>query len=117
MLSKALKRYTWRQCPAVIGVGKNYLEHSKEMGTAAPLEHPLIFYKNPTAITTNGSPIIIPKICKIPAPQVDYEGELALIIGTACKDVSEEEALKVIGGYAVANDVSARWWQKKGSGG
>ena len=73
--------------------------------------------KNPAAFCENGSPIIIPSICKENGPQVDYEGELAVIIGKDCKDVPLDDALSVVGGYAVANDVSARWWQKKGSGG
>ena len=101
----------------MIGIGKNYLEHAKEMGTESPPEYPLVFFKNPQAVTSNGAPIVIPAICKLNGPQVDYEGELAVIIGKPCKDVKEEDALDYVGGYAVANDVSARWWQKKGSGG
>ncbi len=67
--------------------------------------------KNPTALISNGATIRIPKICKQPAPQVDYEGELAVIIGEDCKDVkSLSDALKYVSHYAVANDVSARWW-------
>lgn len=96
--------------PAIIGVGKNYLDHSKEMGTNDPLEHMLTFMKNPNALIGNGGTIIIPKICKLNGPQVDFEGELALIIGEDCKDVSLDEALSKLSGYAVANDVSARWW-------
>lgn len=103
--------------PAIIGIGKNYLEHAKETGMEVPPEYPLIFYKNPSALCRSGDPIVIPKICQHPAPQVDYEGELAVIIGQDCKDVKKEDALSVVGGYAVANDVSARWWQRKGSGG
>lgn len=82
-----------------------------------PPEHPLIFYKNPTAVCKNGEAIVIPKICQENGPQVDFEGELAVIIGKACKDVSKADALSYVGGYAVAHDVSARWWQRKGSGG
>ena len=67
--------------PAIIGIGKNYLDHSIEMGQEQPPERPLIFMKNPSAICENGSPIIIPSICKEGGPQVDYEGELAVIIG------------------------------------
>jgi len=111
------KKYEWKHCPAVIGIGKNYLEHAKETGLETAPEYPLIFFKNPSAITSNGKPIIIPKICKFNGPQVDYEGELAVIIGKTCKDVSEDAALDVVGAYAVTNDVSARWWQRKGSGG
>ena len=82
-----------------------------------PPAYPLIFYKNPSAIAKNGENIVIPSICKLNGPQVDYEGELAVIIGKDCKNVSLDDALSVVGGYAVANDVSARWWQRSGSGG
>ena len=82
-----------------------------------PLDYPLIFFKNPSALCQNGDNIVIPKICQQNGPQVDYEGELAIIIGKDCKNVSKDDAYSVIGGYAVINDVSARWWQKKGSGG
>ncbi len=103
--------------PAIIGIGKNYLEHAKETGLDKPPEYPLIFFKNPSAIAKSGDDIVIPKICKFNGPQVDYEGELAVIIGKDCKNVSEDEALSYVSHYAVANDVSARWWQRKGSSG
>lgn len=103
--------------PAIMAIGKNYLEHAKETGMDKPPENPLIFYKNPSALCQSGDNIVIPKICKFNGPQVDYEGELAIIIGKDCKDVSKEDAYSVISGYAVINDVSARWWQRKGSGG
>ena len=103
---------------AIFGVGKNYIEHAKEMGGSdQPLENMLIFMKNPNALIGNGQAIRIPKICQKNGPQVDFEGELALIIGEDCKNVALDEAISKIGWYAVANDVSARWWQKKGSGG
>ena len=80
-------------------------------------ENIVVFYKNPSALVADGEAIVIPALCKQGGPQVDYEGELAVIIGKDCKNVSEEDALAYVGGYAVANDVSARWWQRKGSGG
>jgi len=73
--------------------------------------------KNPACVIGDGEPIIIPSICDEPSPQVDYEGELAVIIGRTCRDVAERDALGYVSGYAAANDVSARWWQQKGSGG
>ena len=103
--------------PAIIGIGKNYLEHAKETGLDKPLDYPLIFFKNPNALCANGDNIVIPSICKTNGPQVDFEGELAVIIGKDCKNVPLEDALSVVGAYAVTNDVSARWWQRKGSGG
>ena len=77
----------------------------------------MIFFKNPNSLCANGENILIPSICNLNGPQVDFEGELAVIIGKSCKNVSIEDALSVVGGYAVINDVSARWWQNKGSGG
>jgi len=65
----------------------------------------------------DGEPIVIPAICREPEEQVDFEGELAVIIGRDCRDVAEADALSCASGYAVANDVSARWWQKQGAGG
>jgi 2-keto-4-pentenoate hydratase/2-oxohepta-3-ene-1,7-dioic acid hydratase in catechol pathway len=82
-------------------------------------ERPMVFMKNPASVIGNGEPIVIPAICNEPdgTEQVDYEGELAVIVGERCRDVPVAEALTVVSGYAVANDVSARWWQKHGSGG
>jgi 2-keto-4-pentenoate hydratase/2-oxohepta-3-ene-1,7-dioic acid hydratase in catechol pathway len=93
------------------------------MGGEAPTL-PVVFMKNPAAVIGDGDPIRIPPICREPAlddgsprAQVDFEGELAVVIGRDCRDVPEEQALEMVRGYAVANDVSARWWQKHGSGG
>jgi 2-keto-4-pentenoate hydratase/2-oxohepta-3-ene-1,7-dioic acid hydratase in catechol pathway len=65
----------------------------------------------------DGEPIILPPICSEPGEQVDFEGELAVIIDRDARDVPAGEAMSYVRGYAVANDVSARWWQKEGSGG
>jgi 2-keto-4-pentenoate hydratase/2-oxohepta-3-ene-1,7-dioic acid hydratase in catechol pathway len=86
------------------------------MKGAAP-ERPVVFMKNPASVIGNGEAIVIPAICEEHGPQVDYEGELAVIIGRAARDVALESALGYVGGYAIANDVSARWWQKEGAGG
>lgn len=102
--------------PAIICIGRNYLEHARELGNEVD-ENPIVFFKNPAALCASGDPIRVPGICHDPAPQVDYEGELAVLIGRDAKNVTEEDALDHVGGYAVANDVSARWWQKHGSGG
>jgi len=102
--------------PAILAVGRNYADHAREMGgTIDP--HPTVFMKNPAAVIGDGEAIEIPPICREHGPQVDFEGELAIVIGEACRDVPEPDALDRIAGYAVANDVSARWWQKQGSGG
>jgi len=106
--------------PAIYCIGRNYAEHASEMGNE-PLEHPILFFKNPASIIGEGEPIIIPAICDHPSSQatgqVDFEGELAVILGEDCRDVTENAALARVAGYTAANDVSARWWQKHGSGG
>ncbi|UCD74909.1 MAG: fumarylacetoacetate hydrolase family protein [Phycisphaerales bacterium] len=102
--------------PAIFGIGKNYADHAAEMRGEVP-KRPVVFMKNPASIIGNDEPIIIPRICAEPQEQVDYEGELAVILGRDCRDVEEDDALGCVGGYAIANDVSARWWQKEGSGG
>lgn len=78
---------------------------------------PLVFMKNPASVIASGEPIVIPAICREPHEQVDYEGELAVVLGRDARDVPEATALEWVAGYAVANDVSARWWQKEGAGG
>lgn len=99
----------------VFGIGQNYAQHAKEMGSAPP-ERPVVFAKNVASVTRSGQPIVIPRICQ-DREQVDFEGELAIVIGRAARDVPEARALEYVLGFAVANDVSARWWQKQGSGG
>ncbi len=80
-------------------------------------ELPMVFMKNPASVCGDGDEIVIPPICRHGGPQVDFEGELAFEIARDCRDVPEADALSAIAGYRVANDVSARWWQKTGSGG
>lgn len=103
----------------IIAIGRNYADHAAEMG-AAPPERPMVFTKHPASACLSGEDIVIPAICAN-EDQVDFEGELALVIGKSVRDVSEAEAADpasgVIAGYTVANDVSARWWQKQGAGG
>lgn len=92
----------------IVAVGKNYLKHAAEMGTPVPNE-PLLFLKPPTAIVADTQSIIYP----LQSQQVDYEGELALIIGDRCSKVNPEQAAKSIWGYTIANDVTARDLQRK----
>jgi len=99
----------------IFGIGQNYAQHAKEMGGQLP-ERPVVFTKNPAAAIPSGDAIVVPTICQ-DREQVDYEGELAVVIGRAARDVPAERALEFVLGYAAANDVSARWWQKQGSGG
>ncbi len=102
--------------PAIFGIGRNYADHAKELGNDVT-DNLLVFMKNPASVIASGEPIVIPAICREPQEQVDYEGELAAIIDAPCRDVAESDALDYVGAYAIANDVSARWWQKSGSGG
>jgi 2-keto-4-pentenoate hydratase/2-oxohepta-3-ene-1,7-dioic acid hydratase in catechol pathway len=102
--------------PAILCIGKNYSDHAAEMGGKAP-EALVMFMKNPASACGDGDSIVIPPICDEHGPQVDYEGELALIVGRDCRDVPEEDALSALAGYAAANDVTARWWQREGGGG
>lgn len=94
----------------IIAVGKNYANHAAEMGTPVPSE-PLLFFKPPTAITATGQPIFYPN----QSHRVDYEGELALVIGNTTKNCTPEQAHQKIFGYTIANDVTARDLQKKDS--
>ena len=107
---------TWSLPPAIFAIGKNYAEHAKEMGGTPP-DKPTVFMKNPASVISNGEDIVIPPICHEPHTQTDYEGELAIVLGRDTKDVKEDDALDCISCYAIANDVTARWWQKQGSGG
>ena len=102
--------------PAILAIGRNYPEHAREMGgTVDP--NPIVFLKNPASVIGDGDAIEIPPVCREHGPQVDYEGELAIEIGRDCRDVPEARALEVVRAFRAANDVSARWWQKQGSGG
>jgi len=98
----------------ILGIGLNYAPHAHEQGVEPP-DRPVVFTKNLAAATVHGAPIRMPAVC-MDQPQVDFEGELAFVIREAARDVSEDDALSYVLGYTVANDVSARWWQKKGSG-
>lgn len=91
----------------VICIGKNYAAHAAEMGGEAPVD-PVIFIKPNTSIIGPNASIILPPS----SSQVDYEGELAVVIGRPCKDVSAAKASEVILGYTVANDVTARDQQR-----
>jgi 2-keto-4-pentenoate hydratase/2-oxohepta-3-ene-1,7-dioic acid hydratase in catechol pathway len=96
-------------------IGLNYREHAIEGGQAIP-EKPVVFMKPTSTLNDPGSPIRIPAVCD-PAGEVDYECELAVIIGRHAKNVPEADALSYVFGYTAANDVSARRWQREGGGG
>lgn len=102
------------QPTAIIGIGLNYRFHAEETRSAIP-EHPIVFMKLPHAVQHPGDPILLPT--HLPSDRVDYECELAVIIGKPAKNVRKENALEYVLGYTCANDVSARDWQKSGGGG
>jgi len=88
----------------IVCVGRNYAEHAKELGNEVPSE-PLLFLKAPSAIIGNNEAILLPS----QSGQVEHEGELAVVIGKNCKDISDDEdPFKYVLGYTCLNDVTAR---------
>jgi len=87
----------------IICIGLNYADHANEAGLAQT-EVPVLFAKFRNSLIGPTSPILLPRV----STQIDYEGELAVIIGMRCKEVTEQEALQYVAGYSVINDVSAR---------
>ena len=92
----------------VVCVGKNYADHAAEMGGVVP-DEPIIFIKPNTTVIGPGDTIVWPAM----APSIDYEAELAIVIGRICKEVPKEKVNDVIFGYTLANDVTSRELQKK----
>ena len=91
----------------ILCVGLNYRDHAAETGAAVP-GHPMLFLKSSGTLNDPGADVVLPRA----SDRVDYEGELAVVIGRAAKDVSAADAPTHVFGYTVANDVSARDWQK-----
>lgn len=98
----------------ILCVGLNYRQHAVETGAKIP-EFPVLFMKSVGATHNPHDPIQIPRHLR--SEEVDYECELAVVIGRACKNVSREHALDYVLGYTCANDVSARDWQVRRSSG
>jgi 2-keto-4-pentenoate hydratase/2-oxohepta-3-ene-1,7-dioic acid hydratase in catechol pathway len=92
----------------VVCVGRNYARHAAELGGEVP-DEPLIFLKPNTSVIGPGESILYPS----QSSDVHYEGELAVVIGRICRDIAAADAAKVIFGYTVANDVTARDLQAK----
>lgn len=88
-------------------VGMNYTDHAAELAVDLP-EEPLLFFKPPTALIGSGAPIVHPR----ESERVDYEGELAVVLGRACRNIGAGEALDAVAGYTIANDVTARDFQR-----
>lgn len=102
------------QPSSIICIGLNYRKHAEETRMKFP-EHPVVFFKGINTLQNPGHPILLPTHLK--SDEVDYECELAVVIGRACKNVPRRETLKYVAGYTCGNDVSARDWQIKGGGG
>jgi 2-keto-4-pentenoate hydratase/2-oxohepta-3-ene-1,7-dioic acid hydratase in catechol pathway len=98
----------------ILCIGLNYRQHAAETGAKIP-EYPILFFKGVNAAQDPGGPIVIPG--HLQSTEVDYECELAVVIGRACKNVARERALEHVLGYTCANDVSARDWQIRRGGG
>ena len=93
-----------------VAIGLNYSDHAAEAGMAVPTE-PIIFMKATTSICGPNDDTVIPRNCT----KLDWECELAIVIGTKAQYVSEEDSLKYVAGYCVANDVSERAFQLQSS--
>jgi 2-keto-4-pentenoate hydratase/2-oxohepta-3-ene-1,7-dioic acid hydratase in catechol pathway len=99
--------------PVIFCIGLNYRKHAIEGGKPIP-EYPVVFMKNLATLQNPGDPIELPR--KLASNEVDWECELAVIIGKKAKNVAKAEALKYVLGYSCANDVSARDWQARWGG-
>jgi 2-keto-4-pentenoate hydratase/2-oxohepta-3-ene-1,7-dioic acid hydratase in catechol pathway len=92
--------------PTILAIGMNYRAHVAEMGREPP-EYQYWFNKQRTSIAGPGDPIVLPTV----STMVDYEGELAMVIGRRCQHVPAARAMEVVAGFTIINDVSARDWQ------
>lgn len=92
----------------IVCVGRNYAEHAAELGNAVPKE-PMLFLKAPSSVITEGDSIVVPE----QSNQVEHEGELAVVIGRTCKNLSDaSDPLENVFGYVCLNDVTARDLQR-----
>jgi 2-keto-4-pentenoate hydratase/2-oxohepta-3-ene-1,7-dioic acid hydratase in catechol pathway len=92
----------------IVCVGRNYVDHAKELGNPVP-EEPLIFYKPPSSLIAHGDDIVYPPFSQL----MSFEGELTLVIGRQARNVAAEEWQRYVYGYTIVNDITARDLQKK----
>ncbi len=92
--------------PNILAIGMNYRAHVAEMGREPP-EYQYWFNKQRTSIAGPGDPIVLPSV----STMVDYEGELAMVIGRRCQHIPAARAMEVVAGFTIINDVSVRDWQ------
>ena len=95
----------------ILAIGRNYSEHAREMDSDVP-DEPIVFQKASTSVIADGQPIVLPAN----VGRVDFEGELAVVIGTVGRNVPESEAMSLVAGYTLINDVTARDEQKRAIG-
>ncbi|MDQ3998338.1 MAG: fumarylacetoacetate hydrolase family protein [Gemmatimonadota bacterium] len=91
----------------IVCVGRNYLEHARELGNEVPKE-PLIFLKPPSSVIGNGDPIVLPELSR----QVEHEGEIGVVVGAHLRRAALDEASRAVRGVVAANDVTARDLQR-----
>ena len=113
---------SFRTIPAIYAAGLNYRCHAKEVQLEDKISrYPIFTMKSPTSVVTphrqtgNETRIVIPTFLQSP-PEVDYEGEMAVVIGKRCRDVAPKDALSVIQGITCALDITARRWQGRKGG-
>jgi 2-keto-4-pentenoate hydratase/2-oxohepta-3-ene-1,7-dioic acid hydratase in catechol pathway len=94
----------------IVCVGRNYAAHAKELGNAVPKE-PLLFLKPPSSLIRSGESIRLPTVSN----QIEYEGEIGVVVSTRLRKASAAEARRAVGGIVAANDVTARDLQKSDS--
>jgi len=92
--------------PKILAIGLNYADHAAESGQDVP-PYPKVFNKQSTSVVGPGAGIHLPRVSSL----LDYEGELAIVIGRRCRHVARADAATVIAGYTIANDVTVRDWQ------
>ncbi len=94
--------------PKILCLGLNYAEHAAEGGHDLP-DYPSVFMRAATSLVAHGAPVLRPRV----SDQLDYEAELAVVIGKRCHDTPEADALSYVFGYTLLNDVSVRDFQRK----
>jgi 2-keto-4-pentenoate hydratase/2-oxohepta-3-ene-1,7-dioic acid hydratase in catechol pathway len=97
--------------PSFLAIARNYEDHIRELGQDRP-EYQTWFAKQPTCVIGPDAPIVVP-VVPVVSDEVDYEGELGMVIGTRCRHVTADRALEMVAGLVVVNDVSVRDWQRR----
>jgi len=115
IISEVLAPLPVDPAPAIIIMGLNYRSHAAETGKDLP-RFPVFAFKNPASVIGPNDTIFIPKVAR-EKPEVDFEAELAIVLGKALKNSGASEALEAVLGVTGANDISARRWQGKKGGG